>query len=352
MRSYFHSDVDHKCPTSSVFNGASNNISSTRYSIGILVIYKDDGNNQWGDSLMKRILVNREKYAAKHGYKVINGNDLIDSSRPVAWSKLKAVEAHLSSFDYIFYIDMDAIIMNMNRPLHDFIQIANNHHKTHEETTSPSPSPPIDLIMTADWNGPNTGVWLARNSTWTHWFLNLLWEQKQFTQEKSPSGTPYPFEYEQRAFHYILDTNIWRKRKLPRYSGNSAEIRNHVVVLPQCTFNSYSLHPFDGRGRFDEAQYVEGDFIIHFAGKKDGGGGKFDQIGAENVVGIEICDVLQCIEILDGYSKGYKNDINQADKMGQAMVVHVKSANLLNPNKGQATKIGNELYGRMTHQGV
>eukprot|EP01036_Dinobryon_divergens_P034574 gene34574-44691_t len=79
---------------------------------------------------------------------------------------------------------------------------------------------------------------------------------------------------------------------------------------------------------------------------------KLEQIGAENVVGIENCDVLQCIEILDGYSKGYEDDINQADKMGQAMVVRVKSANLLDPNKGQATKIGNELYGRMIHEGV
>lgn len=38
--------------------------------------------------------------------------------------------------------------------------------------------------------------------------------------------------------------------------------------FPQCAFNAYSLHPWDYRGDREQAQYVPGDFLVHFAGKK------------------------------------------------------------------------------------
>ena len=100
----------------------------------------------------------------------------------------------------------------------------------------------------------------------------------------------YPFEYEQRAFHYILQTKKWRQRGLPVYDYAEARRRDlkhhgnsntapgggfsslivhhdadnstsyggedsegdptsfdnpwrHVWVLPQCALNSYMLYP-------------------------------------------------------------------------------------------------------------
>ena len=35
--------------------------------------------------------------------------------------------------------------------------------------------------------------------------------------EASRQGIPYPFEYEQRSFHYLLQTQVWRTRGLPKY---------------------------------------------------------------------------------------------------------------------------------------
>jgi hypothetical protein len=81
--------------------------------------------------------------------------------------------------------------------------------------------------------------------------------------------------------------------------------RKHIEYVPQCAFNSYSMHPMDLRGGrestqvsilsnqkfsflfyfcftasahlfFFLAQYVDGDFIIHFAGKK--GSIKFNMV--------------------------------------------------------------------------
>lgn len=48
-----------------------------------------------------------------------------------------------------------------------------------------------DLIVTQDWNGPNSGVILIKNSDFSRWLLQEWWDQKQFV------NGPYPFHYEQ-----------------------------------------------------------------------------------------------------------------------------------------------------------
>ena len=126
-----------------------------------------------------------------------------------------------------------------------------------------------DLILTEDWSGPNSGVWIANNTPWTRKFLKLAFDQKQLEMPYADNGAKHPFEYEQRAFHYLMDTDVWKSRGLPRYKPDEVtEIRKHVKVLPQCTMNSFSMHPLEYRGDREVSHYVKGDFLIHFAGKK------------------------------------------------------------------------------------
>jgi hypothetical protein len=211
-----------------------------------------DGN--WNNKLMSRVIKNREAYCKLHNYHLINANEMIDRSRPVAWSKLLAAEKYISTnkYDYIFYIDMDAIIINLKIKLETIISFY----------------PKRDFIMASDWNGLNTGVWLVKNSEFSKWFLLTAWKQDHLIESFSPNNIPYPFKYEQRSFHFLLDTDEWKRRNLPKYRGNTSELNNHFKLLPQCTFNSYSMHPFDNRGDRKNVQYIPGDFLIHFAGKK------------------------------------------------------------------------------------
>jgi hypothetical protein len=219
--------------------------------IGMLMLYNDkDGT--WNNELMARVLKNREEYSRMHGYSIVVANDALDSTRPPAWSKLKALDLRLDAFDYLLYIDMDVVIMNMNIKLESFIAL----------------DPNKDVIMTEDWNGPNTGVWLVKRTEWSHWFLQASWNQTQLIPRHSKDGVPHPFEYEQRAVHYLLDTDIWRSRKLPRYHANIEEIRSHFLFLPQCAMNSYILYPYYPVGDRETAHYIDGDFLVHFAGKK------------------------------------------------------------------------------------
>ena len=53
--------------------------------------------------------------------------------------------------------------------------------------------------------------------SFSHWFLRTAWSQVQLLKKTSLKGITHPFEYEQRAFHYLLDTEVWRDRGLERY---------------------------------------------------------------------------------------------------------------------------------------
>lgn len=94
-----------------------------------------------------------------------------------------------------------------------------------------------DLIVTHDWNGPNSGVVLIRNSEFSHWLLQECWDQKQLVEGN------YPFHYEQRAIHYLLQTEHWQKEGLPFYA-DYAVVRAHTAVIDQCAMNSYLVHPW------------------------------------------------------------------------------------------------------------
>lgn len=60
--------------------------------IAIVVLYGGD----WPSGLMQRVMENKEFYAKYHGYTLVNANAFVDYSRPVAWSKLLAVESTLN----------------------------------------------------------------------------------------------------------------------------------------------------------------------------------------------------------------------------------------------------------------
>jgi hypothetical protein len=125
-------------------DGSSGIYSYTRRSLSIGMVYvfgKSESNSSWSASFINRTLENRWRYCQRYGYTLLDGTSFIDSRRPIAWSKLLAVRHYLPHYDYILYIDMDTVIMNFQRRLEDFIGSSSK-----------------DIIMTSDWNGPNTGT--------------------------------------------------------------------------------------------------------------------------------------------------------------------------------------------------
>ena len=188
------------------------------------------------DAICSASVANKQAYADRHGYDVIVDGEIIDESRPTSWSKLLAMRKYLPYYDFLFYVDVDTIIANVEVKLEDIVDYG------------------YDQILAADRNGLNCGVWLIRNTPWSLWFLDEMWSQEQFVH---PS-TFVLFHYEQRAMHYLYQSKVWRaavRQESGGYQGANT-IRARTKVVNSCVFNSLP------------AWYKKGDFIVHLAGLK------------------------------------------------------------------------------------
>ncbi|KAF9161287.1 hypothetical protein DFQ26_004688 [Actinomortierella ambigua] len=169
---------------------------------------------------------NRREYIAHHrGRYTLRDNyttyfeDVVAEGYAPAWAKIKILNEELErdESDWIFWIDTDAMITNMDIQLERFLDKR------------------YSLVITRDHNYLNAGVFFLRVNSWSRKFVrDLLTRMEKVAHEQS-----------------------WMIRLLedPAY-----ESERHVKYLPQCSFNSYwhvkTLH----------AMYLPGDFAIHWAG--------------------------------------------------------------------------------------
>jgi len=238
------------------FTNDSRLINEGPLNIGVMIIYEssDKRARSWSDEVMESLIKNRQSYCDRHGYTLINANNLVNYSRPASWSKLVALQYHFkeNNFDYIFYLDMDGIIMNQELKLETIIDATERKY---------------DFIVTSDQYGFNVGTFIAKNTPWTLSFLQLTWQQDWLVPDnyvgKQASDSKLPFG-EQRAIHYLTNSEQWIASELPTYTGDWKEIRSHFFFAPPCAFNSYVLHPFDFSRPREQFHYVPRDFLIHF----------------------------------------------------------------------------------------
>jgi len=162
-------------------------------------------------------------YSKKHGYDLIVGRKRLgDLSRPAAWSKILLIEKILTnnSYDGVFYIDADALIMNKKKKILDFIK----------------PFPNKDFIICRDSNNLiNTGVFFLRNCEWSKEFLRRVYNETTWIDH---------VWYENKPIIHLWETN--------------EKIRNHTQLCYYRQFNTF-------------LREYKNEFIIHFAsisGKK------------------------------------------------------------------------------------
>jgi len=228
-------------------------------------------------------LANKRAYADFHGYELVVAEAETTAARPAPWSKLAALRAHLPKFDWLLYLDGDALVANPAVCLEGLVDDA------------------YDVVLAEDWGGYNTGVFLVKNSAWAAAFLGDMWDAAT-TYDLARKNPWYdhalPFEFEQRALHFFADTPTWRAAAarrpgaVPRTPGDAAAVRARIKVLPQCALNSrgrprhhrarpsffppeaplprYLVRPRlrspDAAHR--AAAYARGDFVVHLAGHK------------------------------------------------------------------------------------
>jgi hypothetical protein len=221
------------------------------------------------DAVRRQTWPGRQAYADKHGYRLVDASELIDTSRPPAWSKIGAVQylfgwdssstrakaASLSSVgaddapcDWVFWMDADTVIMNSSIRL---------------ESLLPD-SISIDLIATYDRRFfVNSGAWLMRRSAWSKQFLQDWWNSNGWVRRPGLS-----LSGDNAAFGDLV------QRRLA-----SSDDRPHIAIAPRCNFNSFGA--FLPRGvvyeqtkewleqqewYLSENFYHAGDFVAHASG--------------------------------------------------------------------------------------
>ena len=117
-----------------------------------------------------------QKYCDIYGYElVVNLSRMTLNSR--ISDKVYYMSQNLDNFDYIMWVDADAVIINFDRRIEDLIQMdpgknfyTGGHHKGFDPEGNSIY--PIHNDLPA---GINTGVFIVRKSKWSKAFLDLWW---------------------------------------------------------------------------------------------------------------------------------------------------------------------------------
>jgi hypothetical protein len=170
--------------------------------------------------------LSKEAYCKKHGYDFICIKEALDPTRPLPWQKILAIKDVLSKYDWVFWADADAIIMNKDVTLESFID-------AHENAS---------FILTYDYysNCVNTGHFLLKNCEWSFAFLDEVYSRTEF-----------------------INHSYWEQGAVIQILKEAKNTEPYVKVLHQRTMNSF---PPEASGHTEDSRYQSGDFIVHFAG--------------------------------------------------------------------------------------
>eukprot|EP00736_Rhodelphis_marinus_P004049 Rmarinus@m.27828 len=177
--------------------------------------------------LEPHLRANKLRYAIKHGYAFASEEDPFiaqDVPRHYTWGKFDVALRHLPHCDWLVWVDMDAVVTNMQTTVEDILLRAGVTDRIHAVFAQP----PSD-------DGLNAGVFFLRNTAWSFRFL-----------EKLQTLTTFFGRYDQDAIRWLIQ--------------QSSEWSDHVLIVSQASlFNS--LCGFES----GQCLWEPGDFIVHFA---------------------------------------------------------------------------------------
>jgi hypothetical protein len=181
-----------------------------------------------------------EKYCNEKGYTYICEKDsskinTIVEGRSLHWGKVKLVQEVLntSDFDYVLFLDADAIVSDFNQRIEDFIDGR------------------YDMVFAEDighHSSMNTGVFLSKNSEWTKNFFNTWWESGEIFKGKD-SQDLFIMEENLEKVGYFKHA-LWHEQTcITLLYRNDDDIKNHIKVISNRSFN--------------HREYDEENFIFH-----------------------------------------------------------------------------------------
>lgn len=185
-----------------------------------------------------RASLNKRDYADKHNYAFVARSSefaqqaLRPDKRRTVWGKIDVIQKVLPKYEWLFWLDMDAVVMNNDISIDDLIQNVtvnyNKEGKLPEDIHFIIVRPGTDKMI-------NAGVFLIKNTPWSFQFLQDIQERQEWYRQ-GPS-------YEQGAMWDVMRQDQYMKHTL------FLDRENHI-------FNTFPKF------------YENDDFIVHFAPDK------------------------------------------------------------------------------------
>lgn len=193
--------------------------------IGIVSLYTNEI-----EQIVSLTASNQKAYADKWGY----GYHLFEgrlSERHPAWDKILATRKVLDLYDWVLWIDSDAVFNMFSKKIEDYIRPG------YDGVFGPDPNPNIYV---------NTGVFLVKRSQWSHSILTKVWSEGGPKTDKIDPHSYSQWPYEQGPFNKLL------KRDTHHYKVDGHEFNSHPNFVNE---NTYIIHYMGARTTSN--QFVE-----------------------------------------------------------------------------------------------
>lgn len=213
--------------------------------IGIVTSYTDHirwnnyGKCDYGDFSS----LNHHDYSNKHGYsyikKIVNNNDYQDWHP--TWIKIDVIKTYLPIFDFIVWIDSDAVFLNQTIKIEDFIE---------DNIDLVIPKMEVDKISGNVWTNTTTGFMIWKNSKWSINTLEELWN--------NPKRYKHDFFHEQTRLDELLKPYF-------ELSGGENILNKNVediaspIILGNIKIIPYSYHRCWDDGEIKYVYHAGGD---------------------------------------------------------------------------------------------
>jgi hypothetical protein len=166
--------------------------------------------------------LSKKIYCEKHSYDLIDDESVWDTERPISWSKICLLKKYLPLYDYVVWMDADAMITNMDHKLEDKIGWMEGK----------------DIMVVKPFPIINLGVMFLRNSPNCMFMLDEIYWETQFI---------FSGNWENDAFVHLCDNNV-------NNFGDFVEVKSFA---------------YEKDIQFFFAQWKPCSFMMHLAGWRD-----------------------------------------------------------------------------------
>ena len=186
--------------------------------------------------------LNHHEYSNKNGYsyvkEIVKNEDYINWHP--TWIKIDVLKKYLPLYDYIVWIDADAVFVNQDITIENLI---------YGNVDLVIPKLELDRVSGNMWTHTTTGFMIWKNSEWSKNMLNLLWDEpKQFRFE---------FFHEQSRLDELLYDNF-------TFNGGENILNKEIMdIETPVILNNIKILPYSYHRCWDDGEIK---YVYHAGG--------------------------------------------------------------------------------------